>query len=152
MAWRRIGDKPLSETMLTWFTDAHVWHWGDMSYVGCDSNRLASPICDWSVSVQFGITSCRNALRALLADGNFQRNSEATDSSLHNPNGRQGDCERVYVSTGNNITRWQLSGGKSHQDIVIIFLVWLHKPLHKHVHTRHSILHLGGNVITTKLW
>ena len=29
MAWRRIGDKPLSEPMLTWFTDAYRWHYGD---------------------------------------------------------------------------------------------------------------------------
>ena len=26
MAWRRIGDKPLSEPMLTRFTDAFMWH------------------------------------------------------------------------------------------------------------------------------
>ena len=26
MAWRRIGDKPLSEPMLTWFTDAYMRH------------------------------------------------------------------------------------------------------------------------------
>ena len=26
MAWRRIGDKPLSEPMLTRFTDAYMWH------------------------------------------------------------------------------------------------------------------------------
>ena len=26
MAGRRIGDKPLSEPMLTWFTDAYIWH------------------------------------------------------------------------------------------------------------------------------
>ena len=28
MAWRRIGDKPLSEPMLTWFTDTYMRHWG----------------------------------------------------------------------------------------------------------------------------
>ena len=28
MAWRRIGDKPLSEQMLTWFTDAYMRHYG----------------------------------------------------------------------------------------------------------------------------
>ena len=30
MAWRRIGDKPLSEPMLTQFTDAYMrgWGWG----------------------------------------------------------------------------------------------------------------------------
>ena len=27
-AWRRIGDKPLSEPMLTRFIDAYVQHWG----------------------------------------------------------------------------------------------------------------------------
>ena len=26
MAWLRIGDKPLSEPMLTRFTDAYMWH------------------------------------------------------------------------------------------------------------------------------
>ena len=26
MAWRRIGDKPLSEPKLTWFIDAYVRH------------------------------------------------------------------------------------------------------------------------------
>ena len=25
MDWRRIGDKPLSESMLTWYTDAYMW-------------------------------------------------------------------------------------------------------------------------------
>ena len=28
MAWRRTGDKPLSEPMLTHFTDAYMRHWG----------------------------------------------------------------------------------------------------------------------------
>ena len=31
MAWRPIGDKPLSEPMLTWFTDAFMRHYGEMS-------------------------------------------------------------------------------------------------------------------------
>ena len=31
MAWRRIGDKPLSEPMLTQFTDAYMRHWREMS-------------------------------------------------------------------------------------------------------------------------
>ena len=26
MAWRRLGDKPLSEPMLTRFSDAYMWH------------------------------------------------------------------------------------------------------------------------------
>ena len=29
MAWRRIGDKPLSEPMLAWFNDAYARHWGE---------------------------------------------------------------------------------------------------------------------------
>ena len=31
MVWRRVGDKPLSEPMLTWFTDAYTRHEGKMS-------------------------------------------------------------------------------------------------------------------------
>ena len=31
MAWRRTGDKPLLEQMLTQFTDAHMSHLGEMS-------------------------------------------------------------------------------------------------------------------------
>ena len=26
MAWRRIGDKPLPEPVMTQFTDAYIWH------------------------------------------------------------------------------------------------------------------------------
>ena len=43
MAWRRIGDKPLSEPMLTWFTDAYMrtrWRWvntGQNSWVFADN-------------------------------------------------------------------------------------------------------------------
>ena len=31
MAWRRTGDKPLSEPMLNRFTDPYMWHLGEMS-------------------------------------------------------------------------------------------------------------------------
>ena len=31
MAWRRTGDKPLPELMLTKLTEAYVWCWGEMS-------------------------------------------------------------------------------------------------------------------------
>ena len=31
MAWRRIGDMPLSEPMLTRFIDAYMPHWGEVS-------------------------------------------------------------------------------------------------------------------------
>ena len=31
MAWRRTGDKPLPELMLTQLTDAFMWHQGEMS-------------------------------------------------------------------------------------------------------------------------
>ena len=31
MAWRWMGDKPLSEPMLTQFTDAYMQHQGEMS-------------------------------------------------------------------------------------------------------------------------
>ena len=31
MAWRRIGDKPLPEPMMTQFTDSYMRHWGQTS-------------------------------------------------------------------------------------------------------------------------
>ena len=31
MAWCRIGDKPISEPILTQFTDAYMRHWEEMS-------------------------------------------------------------------------------------------------------------------------
>ena len=31
MAWRRIGDKPIFEPLLTQFTDAYMQHQGEMS-------------------------------------------------------------------------------------------------------------------------
>ena len=31
MAWCQIGDKPLSEPMLTWFTDEYMQHEGEKS-------------------------------------------------------------------------------------------------------------------------
>ena len=31
MAWRWTGDKPLPEPVLTWFTDANMRHWGELS-------------------------------------------------------------------------------------------------------------------------
>ena len=31
MGWRRTGDKQLPEPMLTQFTDAYMWHEGEMS-------------------------------------------------------------------------------------------------------------------------
>ena len=29
MAWRRIGDKPFRESMMTPFTDPYMWHYGE---------------------------------------------------------------------------------------------------------------------------
>ena len=37
MAWRRIGDKPLSEPMLPRFSDAYMRHYGQVKY---DQKRL----------------------------------------------------------------------------------------------------------------
>ena len=31
IAWRQIGDKPLSEPMLTQLTDAYMWHQEDVN-------------------------------------------------------------------------------------------------------------------------
>ena len=36
MAWRQIGDEPLSEPMLTRFPDAYMRHYGEMSYSRAD--------------------------------------------------------------------------------------------------------------------
>ena len=33
MAWRRTGDRPLCESMLSQFTDAYMRHWGEMSLI-----------------------------------------------------------------------------------------------------------------------
>ena len=35
MAWYRIGDKPLSEPMLTRFSDTYMQHYGEMSWKAC---------------------------------------------------------------------------------------------------------------------
>ena len=31
MAWHWTGDKPLPEPVLTWFTDAYMRYWGELS-------------------------------------------------------------------------------------------------------------------------
>ena len=31
MAWRRTGDKPLSESIMTQYTDTYMQHYGEMS-------------------------------------------------------------------------------------------------------------------------
>ena len=33
MAWRRVGDKPIIEPILTQFTDAYMQHQGEMSNI-----------------------------------------------------------------------------------------------------------------------
>ena len=42
MVGRRIGDKPLSEPMLTWFTDAYMQHKGEMSFDGHSTTAWAN--------------------------------------------------------------------------------------------------------------
>ena len=43
MAWCQIGNKPLSETVLTWFSDAHMQHPG-----GVTSSSLISVVLTYS--------------------------------------------------------------------------------------------------------
>ena len=53
MAWRRIGDKPLSEPMLTRFTEAYMRHSGEMS--------LGNPLVTWWIPHhKVGSGSCFN--------------------------------------------------------------------------------------------
>ena len=33
MAWRRAGEKPLPESMLTQFIDAYMWHFHEWKYM-----------------------------------------------------------------------------------------------------------------------
>ena len=40
MAWHRIGDKTLSEPMLTSFADAYMWHWGRWVNSLCPSHTI----------------------------------------------------------------------------------------------------------------
>ena len=42
MAWRRIGDKPLSEPVLTWSTNAYMRHQGEMSQTKTDHHAVSS--------------------------------------------------------------------------------------------------------------
>ena len=36
MAWRRLSDKPLSEPMMAYFTDAYMRHSASMSYINLE--------------------------------------------------------------------------------------------------------------------
>ena len=53
MAWRRPGDKPLSEPMLTQFIDAYKWHQGEMSWLIIPWCRIYASVsvccCSWWV-------------------------------------------------------------------------------------------------------
>ena len=35
MAWRRTGDKPLPEALMTQFIDAYMRHWGELKPLIC---------------------------------------------------------------------------------------------------------------------
>ena len=52
MAWCRIGDKPLPEPMLTWFTDAYMRHWSVCVCVcvcGCVGGGVGGGGWGWGV-------------------------------------------------------------------------------------------------------
>ena len=46
MAWRRSGNNPLSELMLTQFTDAYMPYWGKMSFNQMNSQTLLIIVAD----------------------------------------------------------------------------------------------------------
>ena len=56
MAWRRIGDKPLSEPMLTWFTDAYMRRWRQMKQLASADDGIKST----------SVTACSNLYFAFL--------------------------------------------------------------------------------------
>ena len=49
MAWRRTGDKPFSEPMLTWFTDAYMRHEGEMSFKWCTCRILLMKVSFYGI-------------------------------------------------------------------------------------------------------
>ena len=59
MAWRQLGDKPLSEPMMTKFGDAYMRHSASMSWLQyiClfDSDSSISLLCNKEYLVQFGV-------------------------------------------------------------------------------------------------
>ena len=76
MAWRRTGDKPLSEPMLTRFIDAYMRHYGEMSYLLsssplCEVSRL--PYVSWSVTIRARLdaTKLLNILHFEIQNENY---------------------------------------------------------------------------------
>ena len=51
MAWRRTGDKPLSELLMAWFTDAYMRHLASMSAFPVEHS---ASVCSSAISIQRG--------------------------------------------------------------------------------------------------
>ena len=64
MAWHRIGNKPLSEPMLTWFTDAYMPHSGgdELSSMGNISSMEKTILCKKMFIVEKYVFTEKNIL------------------------------------------------------------------------------------------
>ena len=65
IAWCQTGDKPLSESMLTQFTDAYMWHWREMSWYSI-VDLMICPWCNWLVFVITAYPSCTAGMYIMI--------------------------------------------------------------------------------------
>ena len=83
MALRRIGDKPLSEPMLTRFTDAYKRHLGEMifKHIGADINILQKKILISFFSMKI-VVFYSNSVVICSQGSNWQCVRTGSDSGL----------------------------------------------------------------------
>ena len=65
MAWCRTSDKPISEPMLSQFTDAYMWHWGEMSWYSI-VDLMICPWYNWFVFVIKTYPSCADGMYIMI--------------------------------------------------------------------------------------
>ena len=63
MAWRRTGDKPLSEPKLAYFTDGYIYIYASMSKQWCDLSTLTLYVI--SFALRFMVSNEKRVRRAL---------------------------------------------------------------------------------------
>ena len=69
MAWRRIGDKLLFELMATQFTEAYMWHCGEMSSWGPVATWtlvLTLPYCEFGIYLPTNLLVCTNSQHSVI--------------------------------------------------------------------------------------
>ena len=62
MAWRRTGDKPLSEPMMTQFTDAYMRHQGKISRFDFENTTFCRMLSDKKISVVILTSLCWDSI------------------------------------------------------------------------------------------